>query len=402
MARYRYRAVSGGGEVVSGDLEAPDESAAARHLSARGHMPLRIVPSTEGHAALRWPGRRRHLRVRELMLLVRELATLLGSGLPVDRALALQARLAGKPRLRAAADELRRRVHDGEALSRALRESGHVPAFVASVVEAGEASGALGPVLGRLAGHLERAEALRARVLSALVYPAFLLGLVALSLGLLMTVVVPAFEPLFADAGAALPPLTRLVIGVSAAVRDGWWVALIALLVTGLALRHALAQPAGRARADRLLLRVPLAGPLVGRLETARQARLLATLVGNGVPLVAALDLAQRAAGNAVFAEAVAAATQSVRRGARLGDALAATGVFPDLAVDLVRVGEEGGRLDEMLGRIADLYDEESARALDRAVALLVPVVTVILGVVIAAVIASVLLAMLSANQLAL
>jgi len=404
MAVYRYRAVTAADEVVEGEMEGGERAAVLRRIHEMGYYPLRVEAATTGGAAalLRREPARSGLGQKDLARLLGGLAILLRAGLPLERALESQQGGLRGGRARAALAGLLERLRKGSSLADAMAaDPGRFPPYIVSMIRAGEAGGALEEVLARLGDFLDRMQALREKVRSAMIYPVILLGMAGLSLVLLMAVVVPEFRPLFEGAGQALPLPTRVVIGVSDALAQVWW--LLAALAGGtwLGARAALRRPGGRLRAHALALRLPLAGDLLARIETARLARLLGTLLLNGVNLVAALHMSRAAVRNAALAEALDTVVERVRGGGSLAQSLAQTARFPDLFVDLVRVGEETGQIDAMLARAADVYDAEVEQALTRAVALLVPALTIGLGILIAGIIASILFAVLGINQLA-
>jgi general secretion pathway protein F len=269
-------------------------------------------------------------------------------------------------------------------------------------VRAGEAGGSLDDVLAQLAQYLDQAEALAEQVRSALVYPIVLLVMAGLSILVLLTVVVPQFMPLFESAGAELPLLTRIVIAAGDGAQRYWWLILIGLALLVWLVRRQLREPQSRARIDRVALRLPLLGGLLAKIDTARLARTLGTLLANGVPLLNALAIARETLGNAVLREALCETASAVKE--RRGPAAprARAGPFPPLAIPLLSVGERSGHLDAMLLKIAEIFDRETRSTIERLMTLLVPVLTIVLGALIATIIGAVLAAILSAYQLPL
>ena len=274
------------------------------------------------------------------------------------------------------------------------------PNFYTGMVRAGEAGGTLEVVLERLAEALERAQALRDDVRSALRYPALVMIMAGLSIGVLMTLVIPEFRPLFESSGAALPTSTRIIIGASDFFEAYWWALALGLLAVALAIRQHNRDPAGRLRWDRWKAGAPLLGDLIRKIEVARFCRTLGTLLANGVSVLNALALTTETLENRAIAEATGRAQGRLAKGEGLADPLMETGVFPSLALQLVRVGEETGKLDAMLLRIADIYDDEVKRSIERMLSLLVPLVTLALGVLIAGIIGSMMAAILSSYDL--
>jgi general secretion pathway protein F len=334
--------------------------------------------------------------------LVEELAVLLDAGLPLDRALAILEAEAEHKALRPVLEDVLERVRSGSPLAEAMRPHPKVFAPMAlALVEAGEAAGNLREALARLAAMMLRAEQLREQIRSALIYPVLLVVAAGGSVLILLGVVVPQFEAFFEGSRVALPLATEIVMGASRGLRDHGAVAALAIALTGFVLHRAAATPAGRLVRDRLLLRLPLLGALLARIETARFARTLGTLMESGVALTAALTIAARTFQNQVIVEAMAEVGEALKQGRGLTRPLEATGLLPPIAITFVRTGEEAGRLGEMLGRLAEALDREVQKSTQRLMALLVPVITIVLGVIVALIVGAILSAMLSLNELA-
>ncbi len=404
MPRFLYKAVSADGEIIEGEFDAADRQAVVDRLHAQGHTPIRAEPRAETGRRRRTLPRlfqaRRFLR-RDLVLLTQELATLLGAGLPLDRGLGLILELAEPGPQRELVGSLREKVQGGATLADAMQGFPDVfPNFYIGMVRAGEAGGTLEVVLSRLSETLERTQALHDDVRAALRYPALVVIMAGLSIVVLMTAVIPEFRPLFEGSGAALPLSTRIIIAVSDFFRDFWWAVALALLVAAVALRQHNRSPAGRLRWDRWLASAPLFGDLVRKIEVARFSRILGTLLANGVSMLNALALTTETLDNQAIAEATGRAQGRLAKGEGLAEPLMETGVFPALALQLIRVGEETGQLDRMLLRIATIYDDEVKRTIERMLSLLVPLVTLVLGVLIAAIIGSMMAAILSSYDL--
>ncbi|MGI9334452.1 MAG: type II secretion system F family protein [Gammaproteobacteria bacterium] len=415
MPLYRFKAATPDGELVEGQMEAADRESVVRKLQAQGHLPINAEPWSGDAArarsartgALAGALRSRRIGFTELGLFTVELSTLLGAGLALDRALELQGELAEEGPLKKVIADVQTKVRGGDDLSAAM-EAVRTPSgarvfspFYLNMVRAGEAGGALGIALERLAEFQERARDLRDTVGSALVYPVLLLVFSVAALGLILGVVVPRLAAMFDDAGQELPLSTQFVVNAGALVHDWWW-ALIAVMVGGFMLVKAhLRDEEARKRWDGRLLRLPLAGDLIAKYEASRFTRTLGTLLGGGVPLIEALSIGREVVGNLVIRDGIAKAATRARAGQGLSGPLAETNVFPRLATHLLRVGEETGSMEQMLLRLADIYDREVRAALKRAVDLLGPAAILILGVLIAGIIMSVLSAVLSVNDLA-
>ena len=394
MPLYRYKALNARGETLDGQMEAASEAEVALRLQEQGHLPVEARPASEGGggAGLKALFRPKPFSGERLVQFTAQLATLLGAGQPLDRALTILLDLPDDEAARRTIADIRDQVRGGTALSTALeRQHGTFSRLYINMVRAGEAGGSLQDTLQRLADYLERSRALRGRVLNALIYPAILVLMVGLALLFLLGYVVPQFGAMYESLDAELPFFTRLVLGLGGLVRDWWIVLLVVPSLAALWFDRRLRDPGFRARFDEWILGRKFAGGLVARIETARLARTLGTLLKNGVPLIAALGIGRNVLGNRALAADVEAAGEEVKNGVALSTALARGKRFPRLALQMLQVGEESGALDAMLLRTADTFEAETGQALDRMLAALVPVITLLLAVVVMVVILAVL-----------
>ncbi len=405
MPRYRYEAVDNAGEVLHDEIEAPTPEAAVERLRDQGLLPLSVKEAQGGflRSGFGQPlfSKRRALSRKSVTLLTQQLANLLHAGMPLDRALTILISVSEDEQSRTLLERVQEKVRAGSSLADALEAQGAFSRFYLNMIRAGETGGALEVVLKRLTEFLERSQALRETVTSALIYPIILLSVSALSVIILLTFVVPQFQQLFADAGKALPLATQIVIAVGDGFRHYWWVGALAFVLIVAALRQQLSQPVSRARWDRWFLRLPLFGDLIAKVETARLSRTLGTLLGNGVSLLNALTIVRETLTNQVLATALGEVAEHVKTGRGLTEPLLEAGNFPKLAVQMIRVGEETGQLQEMLLQVADTYDGEVQTAVKRMLTLLEPAMILGLGVIIAGIIMSILVAILSLNELA-
>jgi general secretion pathway protein F len=411
MALYRYKAVSTAGELAVGELEAANEAEIVDRLRDQGLMPMQIAPAAGG-AAVATPARAGATRRRSLFTpkrvthvaligITRDLATLLNAGLPLDRALEMLIGLAINPPVAALLQGVRDDVRGGKSLSQALDARRDVfSRFYVNIVRAGEAGGALGLVMSRLADTMERNRELRESVKSALIYPTILIAVAALSVVILLIYVVPQFEQTFAQAGKALPLSTAIVVAVGTFFRNWWWAVAIGVVLFVLWWRRHLKTPRVRRRWDERLLAMPMVGDLVRKVETARFARTLSTLLANGVTLLAGLSIVKETMGNGVLADALDGVIVRLREGKGFGRPLAETGLYPRLATQMILVGEESGRLEEMLVRVADIFDREVALAIKRFLAILEPALILSLAVLIGGIVFSILLGVMGMSEL--
>jgi len=401
MAHFTYKAVDATGEVVEGEMEAVDRSAVIEQLRSGGHVPIR-ADETGRAGALKIKGMgRKGPSAKEIGLLTRELATLLQAGLPVDRALATLVEISEVTATRALLGRVLESVRGGSTLADALEAFGGVfPNFYVGMVRAGEAGGNLEAVLERLADTMQKSRAIRENVKSALQYPILVLILAGLTVAILMIAVIPEFRPLFDDTGTALPIATRIVVSVSDFFRAYWW-ALVGGTAAAVFLIHRHNRTiSGRLRRDRLLLGLPLFGGLITQIEVARFCRTLGTLMSNGVTILNALSMAAETLSNKALAATIPEVRDRLQKGEGLSRPLRDTGRFPGLALQLIEVGEESGQLENMLLRVADVYEEETTRSIGRVLGLLVPVITIGLGLLVAFIIGAMLSAMLSVYDL--
>ena len=394
MPVFRYKALSTAGEPLDGQMEAASADEVIVRLQEQGHLPVEAKRAdADGGAGLSRLFTREKFGATQVLQFSQQLATLLGAGQPLDRALGILLELPETPEARRVIERIRESVRGGAPLSTALEQQhGTFSRLYVNLVRAGEAGGSLQESLRRLADYLERSAALRGRVVNALIYPAILTVLVIGSLAFLLTVVVPQFQALFESMNVELPWYTQLVLDTSLFLRAWWWLVVPAGLGAIALAAWKLNQPAARLALDTWLLRRRIVGDLVAKLDTARLTRTLGTLVRNGVPMMTALNLSRPVLSNRVLAASVEAAAEEVKTGSGLGYALGRQKVFPRLAVQMIQVGEESGELDGMLLKVADTFDQETANALDRLLAALVPALTVVMTVVIGAIILSVLL----------
>ena len=395
MPQYRYKALNAHGELFDGQMEAASEAEVAARLQDQGHMPMEARLASEGVAgASTWMAllRRKPFDGGSLVQFTQQLATLLGAGQPLDRALSILLELPEDERTRRVITDIRDIVRGGAPLSTALeRQHGLFSRLYINMVRAGEAGGSLHDTLQRLSDYLERSAELKGRVINALIYPAILLAVVGGALLFLLGYVVPQFALMYESLDVALPWFTQWVLTAGLVVREGWLIMIVVPAVAALVVERRLRQPATRLAVDGWLLQRKGIGPLLGKLETARLARTLGTLLRNGVPLLSGLGIARNVLSNRALAADVDAASDEVKNGNGLSASLSRGKRFPRLALQMIQVGEESGALDTMLLKTADTFEQESARAIDRLLSALVPVITLVLASVVGLVIVAVL-----------
>jgi general secretion pathway protein F len=326
---------------------------------------------------------------------------LLEAGIPLDHALGIAGDVAEDPPFRDMIGRVRRAVEEGSGLADALAaQPRYFDELYASMVRAGEAGGALDQILKRLADFLEERQRIREIVVSALVYPALLSAFAGAAVTLLLVVVVPKFAEIFGDMGSRLPAPTRMLMTVSGFLRRYWWVIGGAIAAGAGAAAGAVRTPRWRAWWDRTVLRLPLAGDLAVKIQVSRFARVFGTLIASGVPILRALEIVTGTLSNSVFASSVANVQSGLKEGQGVAEPLRRAGVFPPLFLHMVSVGEETGRLEEMMLTVAGTFDRDVETAARRLLSLLEPIIILVMGVVIGAIILSIIWAMFSVNQL--
>lgn len=404
MATYRYRAATATGQLRTGLLEGASRTDALERLKRLGLMPIEAV-ETAGKSAAGEARVKMNSAMRQgIANALGELSVLLNAGLSLDRALQVCVEnITRPPALKGVFGKLRDKVRHGTALSRAMMDSdGVFPPMASAMAEAGEASGKLDESLKRLAETLDRAEALRQTIVSSLVYPALLLIVASGVILMMLLFVVPQFEDLFSDVGGKLPTMTKVILGASHFVRSYGLLAALVIVVGVIALYRWLKRPHVRRVFHRRLLEVPALGNVIRNAETARFGRTLGSLLDGGVALPTAIGIAQRSIANVHMSESIDKVTRGLKQGGGLSGPLAATGLFPPMALSFLRTGEETAQLGLMLNRLADVLDRDVRNAIQRMIAIMTPTITVIMGAVVATVIASIMSAILGFNDLAL
>lgn len=394
MPRYRYKALDARGDLLEGQMDAASEGEVIARLQEQGHLPMEARPATgsafEGGGWKQW--RQRPFAGAALVQFTQQLATLLSAGQPLDRALSILMETPEDQRSQRVIADIRDSVRGGAPLSQALEcQHGLFSRLYVNMVRAGEAGGSLHETLQRLADYLERSQELKGRVINALIYPAILLVVVGLALLFLLGYVVPQFSLMYQSLDVTLPWFTRAVLEVGLLVRQGWFVFIVVPALLLLWVERKRRDPVFRLAFDTWLLKRSMIGGLVAKLESARLARTLGTLLRNGVPLLAGLGIARNVLGNRALVADVSEAADAVKNGAGLASSLGRNGRFPRLALQMIQVGEESGTLESMLLKTADTFEQESARAIDRMLAALVPVITLLLASVVGVVIIAVL-----------
>jgi type IV pilus assembly protein PilC len=382
---FRCRLASPNGEIVEGVYIAETEARLRHELEDKGLFVLSLQPK---HAiagvSLHMP-QRKAISTREFLVFNQELATLLKAGMPLVQSLDLLKRRVTSPAFRQVLDDVHEKVRSGTALSDAFAAHGSLfPSVYTASLLAGERSGNLDAVLRRFVEYTKIIATVKRKTVSALVYPAILVSLAIVLVSIIVLKVVPAFADFYGTFGAQLPLSTRVILAISDFLRSQFVLILAAIVIGVAAVLSWVRQPGQQARFDHLLLRLPMLGQVARKFATSQMARTLATLLGGGLPLVNALDIAARSVGNRYMAAQLDIVSLRVREGQSFAAALEARHVFPEVAVKMAEVGESTGALQEMLNTVADFYDEEIATTMERFITLVEPVLLVFMGLVIA------------------
>lgn len=402
MAAFDYIAADAAGRTVSGSVTAADEAAARKALAKRQLAPLQLSPGRSGAIAATTSGKAGRLSPKALALTTRQLATLISVS-PLEEALRNLMLQADRPNVRRVLEGVHAGVIEGRRLSDAMGQQGAAfPPLYRAMTAAGEQSGALQPILERLADGLERDEVVRGKVLTALVYPC-VLAVVALGVIVaMMTYIVPKVVDQFDSMGQTLPLLTRLVIGLSDLMRDWGWLILLTLAAVAAAGLIARRREAVRLRLDGWVLRLPLVGRLTRDLHGARMARTLSTMIAAGLPVLEGLTITARTVSNRALRRATEQMAEAVREGGGLSAAMRRAEVFPPILVYMTASGESSGRLEPMLERAADYLEREFSNFTAVMLSLLEPAIIVVMGGIVAVIVLSILLPILQINTLAL
>ncbi len=382
---FRCRLASPNGEIVEGVYAAETEARLRHELEEKGLYVLSLQPK---HAiagvSLHLP-QRQAINTREFLVFNQELATLLKAGMPLVQSLDLLKRRVTSPTFRTVLDDVHEKVRSGTALSDAFAAQGDLfPRVYTASLLAGERSGNLDAVLRRYVEYTKIIATVKRKTVSALVYPSILVTLAMVIVAIIVLFAVPAFSDFYAGFGAELPLVTRIIVRVSSLIRSQWVLILVTVVVGVGAFIAWIRQPGQQARFDHLILGVPMLGQIAKKFATSQMARTLATLLGGGLPLVNALDIAAKSVGNQFMAKQLEVVSARVREGESFAAALEARHVFPEVAVKMAEVGESTGALQDMLNTVADFYDEEISTTMERFVTLIEPVLLVVMGLVIA------------------
>jgi len=413
MTEFFYKASDRSGKVVQGSLEAADEATVIAQIRRMGYLPIRIdAAGNRRRESSSWLNLNLDIKLanpfggvsgKVLLSFTQELTTLIKAGLPLDRSLSIIAEVTDHERLKKVSEEVLKDVRGGKSLSDAFAK--HPAVFnklYVSMVKAGEAGGVLDVVFERLTDFLERSQNLKSTVTNAIIYPVGLIIVMGLVVAGLVMVIIPKFVDIFDTLGQELPASTNLLLSVSNMLTGYWWVLL--LLVGGgyYWFTKYSATDAGRLKLDSTYLRIFIIKDLILKVEVARVSRTLGTLIKSGVPILQALAIVKDIVGNVVIAASISRIHREVKEGKGISEPMRADGVFPSLAVHMLRVGEETGRMEEMLMKVADTYDGEVQNTVKRFISFLEPALIMTMALIIVVVIVPIILAIVSINDVSM
>ena len=402
MAEFLYKATTLSGQTVEGLMDGKDEETIIHGLHQLGYIPIRITSVRKKGAALRLSSLLpKRVGIKDLLIFTQELSTLISAGLPIDRSLTILGTLTENEWLRDTVKDLLKRIEGGNSFAEAL---GYHPRIFSklyiNMVKAGESGGFLETILSRLAQYLQSSKEIRDYLISVMIYPIILTIVSGISIVILMTFVIPRFGRIFSDMGQAIPLPTQILLMVSQFVRSYWWVGLGMLALAYFGIKAYLQKEERRLKWDQFKLRWVAIGNLIKKVEVARFSRTLGTLLQSGVSILPALNLTKEISQNRVISRSITHVHDRLREGKAMSRSLEETEIFPPLAIHMIGVGEETGRLDEMLIKVAETYEDNVQKALKRVVSLLEPLIILMMGGVVGFIVISMLLAIFSINEI--
>lgn len=406
MPSFNYKAATLEGKIVEGIVDGSDSGAAALKLHDMGLLPIRLgaAEKKDGlNRELSFNWRKKRIRRKDVLVFTQELHTLVRSGFPLDRSLSVLGQLAESEALAEVVQDVLKEVKGGKSFSEALAKYPDAfPKVYVNMVKAGEMGGALEEILSRLATFMETSENLRSYIVGALIYPVLLSVVGIASVTILTLFVVPRFASIFHEMGVPLPLPMAMLKGLSDFLTRFWWLVIVFAVLIGAYLKRFRNSAEGRLSWDRWMLRLPLAGKVIQKVEVARFSRTLGTLLHGGVPLLQAMTIVRDVVANQGIATNIEPIRNGIKKGEGISQPMKQSGVFPPLAMHLIEVGEESGKLDAMLLQVADVYDSEVRTGVRNLIAFFEPALILTMGIIIGTIVVSMLLAIFSINDIPL
>lgn len=401
MPRYIYKAKKGPQELLEGTVDAETYNEAINKLAKQGYFPVSLQEEKEASLAAEksTPFKRRKIRRLDISTFTRQISELLGSGVPLLQGLEVLSQQSTNKSFKLVIDDLSKTIQEGSTFSDALAKYPKLFSnLYVSITRSGELGGKLEYALGRLAGFMEKEDEMVSRVQQALAYPALMCTVGALTIIILMTVVVPRLVTMFTDIGQALPLPTQILIGISTFLTKYWWLVLFALIFAVYSVKRRLKSTEGRLALDAYLLKLPVVGPLINILEIARVSRTLATLLDSGIAILPALDSVVTTVQNQVIRAELVEGRDQVREGVSLGKSLKDAKNIPPYVVNMISVGEESGKLESVLFRVAASYELQADKAIRIFMTLLEPILILVMGFIVGFIVISMLLPIFQFN----
>jgi general secretion pathway protein F len=405
MPEYIYKATDSLGKVVEGIMSAPEEATLVSKLHTMGYMPIKISPSTTGQKlslSMKFsvPLPFSAISGADLLAFTQELSTLIKAGLPLDRTLSIMVEITENEKLKKVVQEILKDVRGGRSFSDALAQH---PRFFdrlyVNMVKAGEAGGVLDIVLERLVDFLQRSQQLKSTILNAMIYPIILISVMAIVIIVMLMFVIPRFTMIFETMGKTIPLPTQILLSSSEVIKNFWWLILAVVIIITILFQRYRNTEQGRLNWDTFKLKLPLLSDLILKIEVARFSRTLGTLINSGVPLLGALTIVKEVIKNVVVSNSISDISKGAKEGKGVSAPMRAAGIFPSLAMHMIRVGEETGRLDEMLIRVADTYDVDIQNTVKRFISALEPLLILVMSFLVAFIVLSIIWAILSIND---
>ncbi len=402
MPEYLYKATTLTGQTVEGSMDGKDEAAVVQNLHQLGYIPIRITSHQEKGTTSRLTSLLpQRVGVKNLLIFTQELSTLVSAGLPIDRSLDILGTLTENRKLRETVKEVLKKIEGGSSLSEALGQYPRIfSKLYINMVKAGESGGFLETILSRLARYIQSTKEIKEYLISVMIYPLILTMVSGLSITILVTFVIPRFARVFSDMGQTIPLPTQIMLSTSQIVRGYWWVGVGSVALIYFGLKTYKKNEERKWRWDRFKLRWIAIGGLIKKIEVARFARTMGTLLQSGVPILPAINLVKEISENEAISRSIVHIHDRLREGQGISKTLEETGIFPPLAVHMIGVGEETGKLDEMLIKVAETYEDNVQTAVKRFVSLLEPLIILVMGGVVGFIVISMLLAIFSINEI--
>ncbi|MEW6068955.1 MAG: type II secretion system F family protein [Nitrospirota bacterium] len=403
MEVFSYEAATSEGSIVTGTIEAVNERLAIDRLQDMGYFPLKLSKTSNaaGLTSYFTSILNNKLKEKDLMDFSYQLGVLLEAGFPLDKSLSILSDLTEKKALKEIIKDLFSSVRSGKSLSDSLSKYPSLfPPFYINMIKAGETGGFLEETILRLTAYLENSQKIKEEVRSALIYPALLTIVGGAAVGVLLIFVVPKFTRIFSDMGQALPLPTQILLSISSALKNYWWLIACFLFAGFLSFRRYLKSPKGKNYWDNLRFNIPIFGRLYREVTVSRFTRTLGTLLQSGVPILNALQSVEGILESEKMRGTISSLREAIRKGKKISGSLKESDIFPPISIHMITVGEETGKLDEMLIKIADRFDSEARTRVKRLLSLLEPVLILFMGLIVAFIVIAMLMAIFSLNEL--